>query len=251
MRNEIRNRPADEKKPGENSDDPRPLPPRYVFLKEDGCQTHGDRAVQRTKNGDHRDLLHFHSEIAENKCARIEGAHSQDHPAHLAAWKTHGLLGNKDHRRREHRTSQTDHPHGLDGADSWDDANPEQPKQHREANGSEAGPADSPAAPAHGLSIVLVRYSFSAGDNHNSHQCADDSGNSHHAQPLAGHPAKQQCQRGIARREWSYYGHFSNLKRTVERQSRHGIEASCEEAPRPGLPSRTIRQMSPPAESGK
>src|SRR6267143_293927 len=57
-------------------------------------------------------------------------AHAQDQPAHLAAWKTHGLLGNKDRRRDEQRTGQTNHPHGLHCADSGDDANSEHPKQH-------------------------------------------------------------------------------------------------------------------------
>src|SRR5882762_8467845 len=251
MRNEMRNLPADKKNSGENGDNPRPLPARHMFLEEDGRKTDGDRSVQGAKDGDDRDLFHFHSEIAEDKGTGIQGPHTQGHPAHLAAWKPHGLLGNEDHRRGEHGTGQTDHPHGLNGPDARNDANSEQPKQHREAKGREDGPADSTAAPAHGLSIVLVRCFFSAGNNHDAYQRADDSGNSHNAQPLAGHPGKQQSQRGITGRERSHYGYFPNLKRTVERQSRHGIEAPSQETPSPGLPSGTIREMPPTAESGK
>src|SRR5437016_610419 len=121
----------------------------------------------------------------------------------------------------------------------------------REAHSSKHGQADSPAAALHGGSIVLVRCFFSMSDNYDSHQCADDSDDSHDAQPLAGHAGKQQRQRGITGREWSHHGHFSNLKRTVERQSRHRIDASRQEAPSPGLPSRTIREMPPTTESGK
>src|SRR5882762_1455589 len=122
---------------------------------------------------------------------------AQGHPAHLAAWKPHGLFGNEDHRRGNHGTGQTDHPYGLNGADARNDANSEQPKQHREAKGREDGPADSAAASTHGLSIVLIRRFFSTGNNHDAHESANDSRDSHHAQPLAGHPRKQQRQRGI------------------------------------------------------
>src|SRR5260370_826227 len=135
MRDEIRNLPADEKNSGENGDDPRPLPVRNVFLEEDSRKTDGDRSVQRTKNGDDRDLLHFHSETAKDKGDGIQGPHTQGHPAHLAAWKAHGLLGNEDYHSSEHGTGQTDHPHGLNGTDARNNANAEQPKQHREANG--------------------------------------------------------------------------------------------------------------------
>src|SRR6202171_3749847 len=251
MRDERRNLPADEKNSGENGDDPRPLPARHVFLEEDGCKTDGDRSVQRTKDGDDRDLLHFHSEIAEDKGTGIQGPHAQGHPAHLAAWKPHRLLGNEDHRRGERGTGQTDHPYGLNGADARDNANSEQPKRHAKAKGREDGPANSAAAPAHGLSIVLVRRFFSAGNNHNAHESANDSRDSHNAQPLSSHPGKQQRQRRITGRKRSHHGHFSNLKRPVERQSRHGIEASSQETPSPGLPSGTIRQMPPTAESRK
>src|SRR6202165_301562 len=99
MLDERRNLLADEKNSGENGNDPRPLPPRHVFLEEDGRKTDGDRSIQRTKDGDDRDLLHFHSEIAEDKSAGIQGPHAQGHPAHLAAWKADGLLGNEDRSR--------------------------------------------------------------------------------------------------------------------------------------------------------
>src|SRR5258708_29923001 len=85
MRDGKRNLPADKKNSSENGDDSHPLPARYAFLEEDGRKTDGDRSVQRAKDGDHRDLLHFHSEIAEHKRAGIQGAHAQNHPAHLAA----------------------------------------------------------------------------------------------------------------------------------------------------------------------
>src|SRR2546430_9820118 len=52
-----------------------------------------------------------------------------------------------------------------------------------------------------GGSIVLVRCFFSTSDNYDSHQCADDSDDSHDAQPLTGHAGKQQRQRGITRSE--------------------------------------------------
>src|SRR5437016_13889465 len=138
MRDEITNLPADEKNSGENGDDRRPLPVRNVFLEEDGCKTDGDRSVQRTKDGDDRNLLHFHSEIAEDKGAGIQGPHAQGHPASLASWKTHGPLGNKDHRSGEHSTGQTDHQHGLAGTNAWNDTNSEQAKQRQYTNGKQA-----------------------------------------------------------------------------------------------------------------
>src|SRR5260370_17559602 len=116
MRNEIRNLPADEKNSRENRDDPRPLPARHVFSQEDGRKSDGDRSVQRTKDGDDRDLLHFHSEIAEDKSAGIQSPHAQGHPAYLAARKTRGLLGKEDHHGGDHAPGQTDHPPTLNSA---------------------------------------------------------------------------------------------------------------------------------------
>src|SRR5260370_24794254 len=91
-RTEIELPAADEKNSGENGDDPRPLPVRNVFLEEYSRKTDGNRSVQRTKNADDRDLLHFHSETAKDKGAGIQGPHTQGHPPHLAAWTAHGLL---------------------------------------------------------------------------------------------------------------------------------------------------------------
>src|ERR1700674_4729345 len=96
MQQERSNLPTDEKNSDKNGGDPRPLPVRHVLPEEDGREPDGDGSVERTKDADHCDLLHFHSEIAEGKGAGIEHAHSQHHPAHLAARKTHGLLSNKD-----------------------------------------------------------------------------------------------------------------------------------------------------------
>ena len=64
-----------------------------MFLEKDRREPDGDRSVQRTKNANHGNLLHFHSKIAEHKGTGIEDAHAQDHPAHFAAWKSHRLLG--------------------------------------------------------------------------------------------------------------------------------------------------------------
>src|ERR1700730_16970367 len=77
--------PADEKNPRENRDDPHPLPARNMFLEEESRKSDGDRSVQRTKNADHRDLLHFHSQIAQHESASIKHTHAQHHPAHFAA----------------------------------------------------------------------------------------------------------------------------------------------------------------------
>src|SRR5260370_28699925 len=192
MRFARKNLPADEKNSQENRDDSNPLPARNVFLEENSRKPDRDCSIKRTKNAKHRDLLHFHSEIAQHKSAGIKDTHAQNHPAHLAARKLHGLLGNKNRARDERRAGQTDHPYGLDGTDARNDANSEQPKQHSETNSREHGPADSAAAPAHGLRIVLIRWFFAARTNHHARQRADNSGDSHHAQSLAGHPRKKQ-----------------------------------------------------------
>src|SRR5258708_38137589 len=90
MRDESRYLPADEKDSGENGDDPRPLPARHVFPEEDGREPDGDRSVERTKDADHRNRLHFHSEITEDKGAGIERAQPHSHPPTLAAPKMQG-----------------------------------------------------------------------------------------------------------------------------------------------------------------
>src|SRR5437879_6539133 len=92
---------ADQKNSQENSYDSQPLPARNVLSQEESRQPDSDRSVQRAKDADHSDLLHFHSKIAEDKRAGIEDAHAQDHPAHFAARKTHGLPGKEDRRRSE------------------------------------------------------------------------------------------------------------------------------------------------------
>src|SRR5438445_3807130 len=246
-----RNLAANEKDSKENRDDSQPLPARNVFLEKNRREPDGDRSVQRAKNTDHRDLFHLHSEIAEDKRAGIEDAHAQDHPAHPAAQKTHGLLGNKNHGRNEQRAGQADHPHRLHHADSLDDANSQQPKQDGKTNRREDGPAYSMAAPAHGLGVVFVRCFFSARNNRDTRQRANDSRDSHSAHALAGHPGKQQRQSRIAGRERRHHSHFSNLKCAVEPDPSHGIEKSSQKTPGPRLPSGTIREMPPAAEKGQ
>src|SRR5260370_9939256 len=251
MRFARKNLPADEKNSQENRDDSNPLPARNVFLEENSRKPDRDCSIKRTKNANHRNLLHFHSEIAQHKSAGVKDTHAQNHPAHFAARKLHGMLGNKNRARDERRAGKTDDPQGWTGAKAGNHANTEQPKQHGEAHGGKHGPADSAAVSADGLGVVLVRRFLSAGNNHHAHQCADDSSDSHSAQPLAGHPGKKQGQRRITGRERSHHGHFSNLKRTIERQSRRGIEASSQKTPSPGLPTGTSREVPPAAESGK
>src|SRR5229473_174813 len=131
---EESNLSADEKNSQENSRDSQPLPTRNVFLEKDRRKPDGDRSVQRTKNANHGNLLHLHSKIAEHKRAGIKKAHAEDHPAHVAARKTHGLFRNEDHSRNEQRTGQTNHPNSLHRADSRNDTNSEQPKQHGKTN---------------------------------------------------------------------------------------------------------------------
>src|SRR5213592_3855219 len=98
-----------------------------MLFQEKSGEPDGDRPVQRTKNANHRDLLHFHSKIAEDKRSGVEDAHAQNHPAHSAARKTHGLPSNKNRPRDKQRAGQANHPHGLHRANSRDDANPKQP----------------------------------------------------------------------------------------------------------------------------
>src|SRR5260370_28306297 len=92
---------ADEKNSQENSRDSQPLPTRNVFLEKDRRKPDGDRSVQRTKNANHGNLLHLHSEIAEHKRTGIKKTHPAHHPAHVAARQLHGLLRNQHHSRNE------------------------------------------------------------------------------------------------------------------------------------------------------
>src|SRR5258708_32647136 len=215
MQNELRKLPADETNSQENSRDSQPLPARNVLFQKDSCKPDGDRTVQRTKNADHSDLLHLHSKIAEDKSAGIEEAHAQYHPARLPAWKTRGLFRNQDRRSDKKCASQTNHPHGLHGTDSRDDANSEQPKQYGKANRGENRPAHSAAAPAHSLSVVLVRCFFSARNNYDTHECANDPRDSHETQAFTRHPGKQERQSRRTGRTRNYHRHFPKLKQTV------------------------------------
>src|SRR5258708_25209987 len=148
MKNELRNLPADEKNSQENSCDSQPLPARNMLFQKNGRKPDGDCSIQRAENADHGNLLHLHPEIAENKSAGIENAHAQNHPAHLAAGKTHRLFGHQDRRRDKQRASQANHPHALYRANSRDNANSKQAKQYGKANSSENRPTHSPAASA-------------------------------------------------------------------------------------------------------
>src|SRR6266700_7129938 len=187
-RNETRFLSANETNSQENRDDSRPLPARNVLSQENGRKPHSNRSIERTEDTDDRDLLHLHSAIAQNKCAGIKNAHAQDHPADLAAGKTQRLFRNENRRRDQHSAGQTDHPHGLHRADARDDANSKQPEQQSEAHSGEDGPADSAVAPLRRRRIIFIGSFFSASDDHDTYQRANDSGDSHTAQPLAGQP---------------------------------------------------------------
>src|SRR6266478_6953431 len=129
------------------------------------------------------------------------------------------------------------------------DANSEQPKQHGKANRGENRPAHSAAAPTYSHSVVLVRCFFSACNNYDAHECANDPRDSYGAQAFTRHPGEQKRQSGVAGRERRHHRHFSNLKGAVESQSGRGVEESSQKTPSPRLPPGTVREMPPAAQN--
>src|SRR5260370_38830923 len=75
MRFARKNLPADEKNSQENRDDSTPLPARNVVLEEKNRKPDGDGSIKRTKNANHSNLLHFHSQIAQHKTAVDTATH--------------------------------------------------------------------------------------------------------------------------------------------------------------------------------